>query len=60
VVRKGRLKFRSTPRRAPARRKSNTYFANFAGARKEREDGWRGALDKLESYLLSVKDTRHA
>ena len=29
-------------------------------SRKEHEEGWSGSLDKLESYLLSVKDTRHA
>ena len=29
-------------------------------ARQEHKEGWSGALDKLESYLLTVKDTRHA
>lgn len=29
-------------------------------ARKEHEEGWNGSLAKLESYLLSIKDTRHA
>jgi uncharacterized protein YndB with AHSA1/START domain len=29
-------------------------------ARKEHEEGWNGSLDKLESYFLSIKDTRHA
>ena len=29
-------------------------------ARQEHKEGWSGALDKLESYLLTAKDTPHA
>jgi len=29
-------------------------------ARREHEEGWNGSLDKLESYVRSVKDPPHA